>query len=295
MAANLVRRMILPSVLAAALAAVLLAAAPTARAYEVTFTDPVGDDHGPGTYVYPLDPVFADGVFDIVRFTAREVGSKVRFEVEIAGELSDPWGSGAGFSLQNIDIYIDTDGVSGSGATWSLERRNVDFSPGSAWEYCVWCAPPFDDFTSQVVDKNGNSSSSGVAVSCDGATDVITIDVPKSTIGTPTSSWKYLVLMLSQSGYDAGRVRSVVKDAGQWILGGGDDSQWDSNVIDLVAQAGVNQEALLANYDAATGVRAVLINRADAVAPQISHTAPASWEAHLPLEVAAEITDDVVV
>ncbi|MFZ1947210.1 MAG: FlgD immunoglobulin-like domain containing protein, partial [bacterium] len=42
-------------------------------------------------------------------------------------------------------------------------------------------------------------------------------------------------------------------------------------------------------------VRAVLINRADAVAPQISHTAPASWEAHLPLEVAAEITDDVVV
>jgi hypothetical protein len=264
-------------------------------AYDVTLTDPTGDDYGPGTYAYPLDAVFTAGSFDITRLTVSEAGSKVRFEIEIAGELTDPWGSGAGFSLQSIDIYIDKDGVAGSGATWGLTRRNVEFSPSSAWEYCVWCAPPFDDFETHVVDQNGNTYYSGVSALVDQTDDVITIDVPKSTIGTPSAAWNYVVLMLSQSGYDSGRVRAVNADVGQWVLGGGDDGQWDSNVIDLVAGPGVPQQAVLANWSASTGVRAIVINRVDAATPEIIHTPPASWEAHVPLEVAAQITDDVVV
>ena len=202
---------------------VLLAACSPTWGYALTLSDVQGDDHGPGTYLYPLDPVFTAGSFDLVRFTATDAGSKVRFEVEIAGEMTDPWGSGAGFSLQNIDIYIDKDGVSGSGSTAALERRNVEFSAASAWEYCVWCAPPFDDFRTHVIAANGTPYYSGVTVSVNQATDVVTIDVPKSIIGTPNASWRYMVLMLSQSGYDPGRVRPVVKDVGQWALGGGDD------------------------------------------------------------------------
>ena len=270
-------------------------AANQSLAYDLTLADPIGDDHGPGSYVYPLDPVFVPGSFDITQFRVREVGTKVRFEISVEGPISDPWGSGAGFSLQSIDIYIDKDGVAGSGATSGLERRNVEFSPTSAWEYCVWCAPPFDTFTSHVIDKDGNTYSSGVSVGCDQASRLISIDVPKSTIGTPSATWKYVVLMLSQSGYEAGRVRGVRKEAEQWVLGGGDDGECDPNVIDLVAEPGVNQEALLSNYDPSTGVKAILINRIDEVAPQIVHTPPATSEAHLPLEVAAEITDDVVV
>jgi hypothetical protein len=277
------------------IACLLLAVCQSASSYDLTLTDPQGDDHGPGTYVYPLDAVFTSGSFDIVRFSARDVGTKARFEIEIAGAVSDPWGSGAGFSLQSIDIYIDKDGALGSGSTASLERRNVEFSPSSAWEYCVWCAPPFDDFQTSVIDASGNTFTSGVATSVDQAHRVISVEVPKSILGTPTAAWKYVVLMLSQSGYDPGRVRAVMKNAGQWVLGGGDDSQWDSNVIDMVAQAGVRQEALLANYNATPGVRPILVNMADAVSPSISHSAPASWEAHIPLPITAEITDDVVV
>ena len=108
----------------------------------LTLNDPSGDDHGPGSYVYPLDAVFTTGSYDITSVVVDEVGSVVRFEIAIAGEIEDPWGSGAGFSIQSIDIYIDQDGVSGSGSTAALEGRNVEFSPVSAWEYVIWCAPP---------------------------------------------------------------------------------------------------------------------------------------------------------
>lgn len=264
-------------------------------AYEITLADPEADDYGPGFYTYPLDAVFTPGSFDITQVTVKTVAAKVRFEIEIDGQIEDPWGSGGGFSLQNIDIYIDQDGLHGSGRTDALERRNIQFSPSSAWEYVVWCAPPFDDFDTHVIDAAGNAYYSGIAVSVDEADDVITVDVPLSTIGSPNAGWRYVVLMLGQHGYEPGRVRPVMEHVGQWVLGGGDDGLSDSNVIDMVAEPGVNQEALLANYNPHSGVQPVLINRADSEAPAITHSPPMSWEAHVPLPVQSDIDDDVVV
>jgi hypothetical protein len=263
-------------------------------AYELTLSDPSGDDYGPGTYLYPLDPVFTSGSFDMTAFSAEEAGSKVRFEVQIAGEIEDPWGSGSGFSLQSIDIYIDQDGIAGSGSVSALERRNFGFSASSAWEYVVWCAPPFDGFTTHVIDAEGNTYYSGITVDVDQGNDVITVEVPESILGTPHPDWKYSVVMLSRAGFEPGRVRPVLENVGQWTLGGGDNGQWDSNVIDLVTGPGVSQEALLANYNPSAGVCPILINRVDAAPPAISHSPPTSWEAHSPLAVEASITDDVV-
>lgn len=275
--------------------AFLLCLSGSAAGYDLTLSDPAGDDYGPGGYVYPLDPVFTAGTFDMVGFSVRNIGPNVRFQVEIAGEIEDPWGSGAGFSLQSIDIYIDQDGLSGSGSTAALERRNVEFSPSSGWEYVVWCAPPFDGFESHVVDSGGTTYYSGISVSVDQDDDVITVDVPMSIIGAPEAGWNYVVLMLGQNGYEPGRIRPVVRDVSQWVFGGGHDGQWDSNVIDMIAGVGVDQEALLSNYDPVAGLHPILINRVDASAPSIAHTPPSSWEAHVPLTVQADIEDDVVV
>jgi flagellar hook assembly protein FlgD len=265
-----------------------------ARAYDLTLPDASGDDYGPGTYVYPYDPVFTPGSFDITNFRVWDQGNDVRFEIEIAGEIEDPWGSGGGFSLQSIDIYIDQDGVPGSGATWSLERRNVSFSASAAWEYVVWCAPPFEGFETQVIDQYGTAYTSGISVDVDQGADAITVIVPRSILGAPDYGWRYLVLMLGQNGYEEGRVRPVKQYADQWALGGGHDGQADANVIDIVAESGVNQEALLSNYNPLTFVSPILINRVDTAPPVISYSPPASWEAHIPLMVGAVITDDVV-
>lgn len=266
-----------------------------AQAYDITLTDPAGDDYGPGEYVYPYDPVFTPGSFDITRFRAWDQGSNVRFEIEISGEIEDPWGSGAGFSLQSIDIYIDQDRVAGSGATWALERRNVTFSSSSAWEYMIWCQPPFDGFETHVMDQWGSTFASGVSVNVDPVDDVITITVPRSILGVPDTGWRYIVLMLGQNGYEPGRVRPVREFADQWALGGGDDGQHDANVIDIVAESGVSQEDLLANYNPATLVSPILINRVDAAGPVIFYSAPAAWEEHQMLTVDPVIEDDVVV
>lgn len=274
---------------------VLLAVlASSQRGLGLTITDALGDDHGPGTYIYPLDRVFTPGSFDITEVTVNNIGNKVRFEVGIQGEIEDPWGSGAGFSLQSIDIYIDKDGSEGSGATWSLERRNVGFSKSSAWEFAIWCAPPFDNFRTHVIDSQGRTYFEGVSVSADQNADRIRIDVPQSIIGQWQPTWHLTVLMLGQNGYEPGRVRPVMKNPGQWVFGGGDDGQADPNVIDMVTSGGVNQEALLANYNPLTNVQPILINRVDASPPTIVHSPPLSWQAHIPLEVSATIYDDVV-
>ena len=266
-----------------------------AQAYDITLNDPVGDDYGPGDYVYPYDGVFTPGSFDITRFRVYDQGANIVFEVEIDGEIEDPWGSGAGFSLQSIDIYIDQDGTPGSGATWALERRNVSFSSSSAWEYMIWCQPPFDGFETFVLDEYGGTYTSGVSVDVDQGDDVIAITAPKSVLGSPDSGWRYTVLILGQNGYEPGRVRPVRKFADSWAFGGGDDGQSDGNVIDMVAESGVSQESLLANYSPQTMVSPILINRVDGIAPTITHSAPSTWEAHQPLVIDPHIEDDVVV
>jgi hypothetical protein len=92
----------------AILASGLIAAA-SAVAQEVKFSDPTGDDNGPGTYVYPTDPLFAPGSFDLTDFRLKAHGDKVDVEVNLAAKLTDPWSTGSGFSLQMIFIFIQTE------------------------------------------------------------------------------------------------------------------------------------------------------------------------------------------
>lgn len=207
------------SILGAILGFLLLLGASPGWIFGLTLIDPIGDDYGPGTYNYPMDGVFTPGSFDITKVTINNIGNQVRFEIEIQGEIEDPWNSGQGFSLQSIDIYIDEDGVDGSGATWSLERRNVKFSRSSAWEFVIWCAPPFDDFRTHVMDSEGRTYFEGITVSVDRYRDIIVIDVPQSIIGAYQDDWHITVLMLGQNGYEPGRVRPVMENRGQWVLG----------------------------------------------------------------------------
>jgi carbohydrate-binding DOMON domain-containing protein len=95
-------------VLVAALAGGLIAAV-AAAAQEVSFSDPAGDDNGPGKYTYPTDPVFVPGAFDLTGFRLKARSDTVDVEVTLAGKLTDPWPTGTGFSLQLIFVFIQTE------------------------------------------------------------------------------------------------------------------------------------------------------------------------------------------
>src|ERR1044071_8912361 len=99
----------------AGMALLLLAGA--ASAQKVSFSDPTGDDNGPGNYTYPTDGVYKPGSFDITNFTMKVSGDQANFAVTVNSKLEDPWGMRVGFAVQMIFIFIDTDHKEGSGST----------------------------------------------------------------------------------------------------------------------------------------------------------------------------------
>jgi C-terminal binding-module, SLH-like, of glucodextranase len=144
----------------------LLAPAPV-RAKEpetiFTLTDPRGDDNGDGTLTYPLKYYgLSPGDLDLLSLTARRVDDGTEFEATFANPIRptarrtiDEGGTTLdsiarfGFYTTNLDIYIDTDRVPGSGATHTLPGRKAEVDPKFAWEKMICLTPrPFDARTS---------------------------------------------------------------------------------------------------------------------------------------------------
>jgi len=218
--------------------------------------DPRGDDHGPGTYNYPTNPVFTPGAFDMVSFEVIDSGEEVVFNVELAGEITNPWNSGIGLSVQTIDIYIDTDNKASSGSTKALGGRRVEFEPECAWEYAIWV----EGWNQRVFMPEGGDVG-GVTATVDTIGNLVSISVPKSIIGQPEPGWGYQVFVLGQEGYPSEgnlRVREVMEQAAEWRFGGGDNSVYDPNVIDMLVPTGRTQEEILSAYDVSAKKLAVV-------------------------------------
>jgi hypothetical protein len=145
--------------LLAALAIALPLAGWSAEPPIFTLTDPRGDDHGDGELVYPktywdLKP----GDLDLLSLSASPDPEGTWFEATFARPIAltarrtiDTGGSSLdeiaryNFYTFNIDIYIDTDRVPGSGFTYTLPGRKAEIDPSSAWEKAVCLTPrPFD-------------------------------------------------------------------------------------------------------------------------------------------------------
>ncbi len=90
--------------------ALWLAAAGAAAAQKVSFQDPAGDDNGPGAYVYPTDPVYTPGSFDMTDVTMKVHKDTVDVEITMKAKLADAWHTGSGFSVQTVVLFLQTDG-----------------------------------------------------------------------------------------------------------------------------------------------------------------------------------------
>ncbi|MEW5867114.1 MAG: glucodextranase DOMON-like domain-containing protein [Bacillota bacterium] len=214
--------------------------------------DPRGDDHGPGSYTYPTNPVFKPGVFDLLSFQVLEVKDDIVFQVALAGDITNPWNSPIGVSLQTIDIYIDTDRRPGSGNTEALGGRHVIFAPESAWEYAIWV----EGWNQRIFRADGKEVEAAIRVGQDPVNKTIFIRIPRSALGDPQPGWGYQAFVLSQEGYPSPgnlRVREVLSVAQEWRLGGGHDSEVDPNVIDMLAPEETTQEAILGSFNVNTG------------------------------------------
>jgi hypothetical protein len=135
------------------LPAALLAAPPAA----FVLVDPTKDDYGDGTLKYPLVNDMREGDLDIVELSAEPAAdgtwfvATMRRDIRAPGQqVVDAFGRTAakiaklGFWEFNLDIYVDTDRVEGSGNTSTMPGRRLVIDPKTAWEKAISLSPQPD-------------------------------------------------------------------------------------------------------------------------------------------------------
>ena len=196
--------------------------------------DPLNDDYGPGSYVYPQDQVFKPDVFDLTGLTVGYDDEDYIFRLQFKGPVVNEWGSPNGLSIQTIDIYIDVDGPN-EGARMLLPGRNTALTSEHAWDYAIWA----EGWTPGVYTPSQDGPvqiDSGYTIIANPGQRRVSIHVPKKLIKGDPLDWKIAVAILSQEGFPSAgvwRVRNVQPVAEQWRIGGGTGSQADTRIMDI--------------------------------------------------------------
>ncbi|MCX6031470.1 MAG: glycoside hydrolase [Chloroflexi bacterium] len=225
----------------------------------LTVEDPEGDDKGPGSYTYPLDPVFPGHAYDIKTFEVAYDEKNVLFKLTFYGALNNAWGAPNGMGVHTVDIYIDQDGKEGSGQRKLLPGRNAAVSAADAWDLAIWAegwTPELHKAGSQEPEKVEATWS----IAADPGQRKIIIKVPKKVLAQSRDSgsdkpetWKYLAVVLSQEGYPASgvwRVRDVMPASEQWRLGGAPADTNHTRIVDVALPQGADQFKALSTYKA---------------------------------------------
>ncbi len=214
--------------------------------------DPIADDHGPGTYTYPTDPVFTDGSYDLTSFEIGIEDQELVITFEVGSAIRNPWDSPVGLSIQTFDVYIDKDPGAGSGARTLLPGRNAALEQGNGWEYGITIEgwdPAIYNSTSDGAIEETNPTISTIVLSDRGK---MIARVPLELLGGGDPfSWGFAGVVLSQEGFPSSgvrRVRDVESRASQWKLGGGPNDTNHTRILDVAWPFPETQETLLSGY-----------------------------------------------
>ncbi len=252
-------RLLLVSVLLAAPAAVPAADAPAKGCSPeggFTFSDPAGDDDGPGTFTYPTDAVYKPGSFDVTELQVVSKGDQVEIRVTVKSRIEDPWDSAAwngnGFSVQMAFVHVDTDHQKGSGVRQGLPGTNVRFAEDEGWDRVVIISPQGPTRVNSEIGLKAAQWKDRILVPkvtrAEGRTLVAVVDAA-SLGGAPRPSWGWQVLMQSNEGFPAGTdflTRKVNEYEGQHRWGGGNDGDCDPHVMDVLEGPDAKQSEMLA-------------------------------------------------
>ena len=220
--------------------------------------DPAADDHGPGTYTYPTDHVFKAQAFDLKTFKIAYDEKNMVFNFPFNGLVPNPWGSINNLAIQTLDVYVDKDPGSGTGARLLLPGRNASLAKGFGWEYALWA----EGWTPQIIAPDASTLDpkqvTGVnfKIIVGPDSNSVTLRVPRTVFGDgdPTK-WAYTGVVLGQEGYPSTgvwRVRNVTASSEQWHFGGAPNDTNHTLNIDLAWPDGVTptQEQMLSTYTA---------------------------------------------
>jgi len=231
-----------------------------------------GDDYGPGTYKYPIDSIFDPKKehFDLRRFSFFSHRNNYDFDMTFP-RVTNPWGAAEGFSHTIIQIYISTDSDSGRVEPFR-EGANVLFDAENPWKYLIKVVSFNQTAVYWDSDFEGaEGRRDGVRAVLKQDKKTIRVTVPKSLLPGEPADWKYYVLVGSQSGDGPDNFRPVRAKIGQWQFGGGTDTSYSPNVIDILAPAG-KQQKMLGSFSVSRRMQAVIAP----VGP--TQLRPSKWE-----------------
>ncbi len=116
--------------------------------------DARGDDDGNGVLIYPNRDDLERGDLDLVALEAEQRSDGIWFAVEMAQAIRSPVGrvtelgqtpmdriARNGFYTFNVDVYLDTDRIAGSGQTGTVPGRGVAIDRAFAWEKAIVLTP----------------------------------------------------------------------------------------------------------------------------------------------------------
>ncbi|WP_461866670.1 glucodextranase DOMON-like domain-containing protein [Thermococcus sp.] len=219
----------------------------------VEIKDPVGDDHGPGTYTYPTDKVFNQkGLFDLTDVKIKEGTTKYVIEFYFKNLGGNPWNGPNGFSLQIIEAYFD---FKEGGNTKAIKEAkngpgsNVQLDPNHPWDAAIRVF----GWGSKLLLPDGKTVD--VKAKADLDKNVIIVEIPKDYLKINEDTYMS-VLVGSQDGFGVDNWRAIAPKAEQWKGGGADTDAVVAGVAPRVYDLLVpewfkpTQEEQLKSYDA---------------------------------------------
>jgi glucan 1,4-alpha-glucosidase len=233
------------------------------------FTDPSGDDNGPGTYVYPTASVYRPGIFDLTGLGVYVADEDTVFVAGISGDVTNDFG-GQGISHQRFNVYLGN----GTGdAAPALPGTNMDTA--SPWTHAIVGDGRFD--TAGVYTPDGTRTAAGHILPVP-ETHQIAVVVPTSALaGADLATAHYGIAMFgnAEAGEGVGYIRPVYDLAywqnpgpdfwwiTQYRFGGGagvwndtpshDSDTRDPNAIDIIVGPGQAQADVM-NWQATSPV-----------------------------------------
>lgn len=221
--------------------------------------DPMGDEHGYGTYQYPTNIAFQpyQGLFDITEFKVwSEKKGAVYFDTSFA-KITNPWAAPEGFIHQNLRIFINMQPDQGS-TQLPEPGACVTFNPKYPWSIGLKIVGWGN--SKLILFQNGKLTYHPLQVELLSDHQTIRATIPESIAGMPTKHWHYYVFTGSYDGFGRDFFRKIGKKQGEWQFGGGFDRDGAPQILDVLAEptGAHTQEKQLRSFDLKTGKLAEL-------------------------------------
>lgn len=218
-----------------------------------TWEDTAGDDHGPGTYVYPRHSHFYpyEGLWDIQEFQVLRGDGEYIFCFTF-GFISDPWNSFFGFSHPLIHLYIDN--KEGGALQPVKPLLTLEMASDFAWNRALiitgwwiagllpgdeWRSPEMDVYWDHPIPQGLEEARAQVF------NRTIEVSVDSSWLGSPLDEAHYYVLIGAYDPLEPSHFRPIQKETSLWAFGGGTGEN-DLPVLDMLLPPGKEQEMVLA-------------------------------------------------